>query len=128
MGAIDKLKRLTGENIKLPEEGRADDARRSQQISPAKKVALDELRRRIDDVMFRRWEKDKLAANRKITPTQDNLKEFVSGEEIENDSGKFFLVSDVVRGSCPHGYRNISAKHLVLWRLCFVLIPLILKV
>ena len=85
MSSIDKLKRLTGENIKPPEEGRADEARRSQQISPTKKVALDELRRRIDDVMSRRREKDQLAVNRKINPARDNLKEFVSGEEIEND-------------------------------------------
>ncbi|MEN6489612.1 MAG: ribonuclease H-like domain-containing protein, partial [Smithella sp.] len=34
--------------------------------------------------------------------------EYVSGEEIENDFGKFFLICDLVRGSCRHGHRNIS--------------------
>ena len=110
MGSIDKLKRLTGENIKPPEGGsrRVDEAKRIHTSSSEKQSQLDELRRRIDDVMLRRREKDQLAANRKINPARDNLQEFVSGEEIENDSGKFFLASYVVRGSCPHGYRNIS--------------------
>ena len=114
MGSIDKLKRLTGENIKPPEGGsrRVDEAKRIHTSSSEKQSQLDELRRRIDDVMSRGREKDQLAVNRKINPARDNLKEFVSGEEIENDSGKFFLVSDVVRGSYPYGYRNISAMRL----------------
>lgn len=96
MSSIDKLKRLTGENIKAPGE------------PSTKKVQLEELRRRIDDVMSRRKDRDRMAKSRKMNAAGDNLKEFVSGEEIENDSGKFFLVSEVVRGSSRHGYRNIS--------------------
>lgn len=91
MKSIEKLKRLTGENIKAPTE------------PAAKTEKLDELRRRIDNVMSRRREHD-----RKINTGKDNLQEFVSGEEIENDYGKFFLISDVVRGSFRHGHRNIS--------------------
>ena len=99
MSSIEKLKRLTGENVKAPAE------------PSAKNIKLDELRRRIDDVMSRRRERDRLAANRKINATEDNLKEFVAGEEIENNSGKFFLASDVVRGSSRHGHRNISETY-----------------
>jgi uncharacterized protein len=96
MKSIDKLRRLTGENIKVPAEPVAKDEK------------LAELRRRIDDVMSRRREHDPSTANRKTSTRGDNLQEFVSGEEIENDYGKFFLISDVVRGSCRHGHRLIS--------------------
>lgn len=96
MKSIEKLKRLTGENIKETTE-------------PAtKNEKINELRRRIDDVMSRRREHDRIAANRKTNTGRDNLQEFVSGEEIENDFGKFFLITDVVRGSFRHGHRNIS--------------------
>lgn len=94
MKSIEKLKRLTGENINMP-------------VQPAEKNKdIADLRRRIDAVMSRSRERDRIAANRKIN-VADNLKEFVSGEEVENEYGKFFLVSDVVRGSCRHGHRNI---------------------
>jgi uncharacterized protein YprB with RNaseH-like and TPR domain len=96
MNSIEKLKRLTGENIKASVE------------PAAKNEKLAELRRRIDDVMSRSHKHGRIAANRKINTACDNLQEFVCGEEIENDYGKFFLISDVVRGSCRHGHRNIS--------------------
>lgn len=92
MSSIDKLKRLTGEKIETPAE-------------PAdKNIRIDELRRRIDDIMARRRESDR----KKTNSAKDNLEEFVAGEEIENSAGKFFLVSDLVRGSSRHGFRNIS--------------------
>jgi uncharacterized protein len=108
MSSIDKLKRLTGENIKPPEEGRAGEVRKVSQTPQAGKESLDELRRRIDEVMSRRREKDKMAASVKGGTARDNLREFVSGEEIENESGRFFLISEVVRGASRHGHRNIS--------------------
>ncbi len=94
MKSIDKLKRLTGENIDIP----------AQPVEKNKDIA--DLRRRIEAVMSRSRERDRIAAMRK-TNSVDNLKEFVSGDEIENDYGKFFLASEVVRGSCRHGHRNI---------------------
>jgi len=95
MSSIDKLKRLTGENIKASAE------------SSAKKVRIDELRRRIDDVMSRRSRQAQAELRQKTTALKDNLQEFVAGEEIENELGKFFLVSDIVHASSRHGYRNI---------------------
>ncbi|MEN6331834.1 MAG: ribonuclease H-like domain-containing protein [Smithella sp.] len=96
MNSIDKLKRLTGEHIKAPTE------------PTVKNEKLADLRRRIDDIMSRPHKFNQDAANRKINASADKLKEYVSGEEIENDFGKFFLICDLVRGSCRHGHRNIS--------------------
>jgi uncharacterized protein len=95
MSSIDKLKRLTGENIKVSAE------------SSEKKVQIDELRRRIDDVMSRRGRQTQPELKRKESPVKDNLHEYVAGEEIENELGRFFLVSGVVHASSRHGYRNI---------------------
>lgn len=95
MKSIDKLKRLIGEINKIPKQ-------------PSEKSKnIDDLRRRIDAVISRGRERDRIAAKRKKTNIADNLKEYVSGEEIENDYGKFFLISEIVRGSCRHGHRNI---------------------
>ncbi|MEN6373262.1 MAG: ribonuclease H-like domain-containing protein [Smithella sp.] len=96
MNSIDKLKRLTGENIKAPTK------------PTEKNEKLADLRRRIDDIMSRPHKFNQDAANRRMTSATDKLKELVSGEEIENDFGKFFLICDIVRGSCRHGHRNIS--------------------
>jgi len=95
MSSIDKLKRLMGENIKAPAE------------TSAKKAQLDELRRRIDDVMERRGRQAPAELKQNKTAVKDNLHEYVAGEEIENELGKFFLVSEVVQGSSRHGHRNI---------------------
>ena len=95
MSPIDKLKRLTGENVKTHAE------------SSAKKVQIDELRRRIDDVMARRNRHAQNELRQKTSVGKDNLQEYVAGEEIENELGKFFLASGVVHASSRHGYRNI---------------------
>ncbi|MBE3144570.1 MAG: hypothetical protein IMZ61_11695, partial [Planctomycetes bacterium] len=99
MSSIDKLKRLTGENIQ--KEG-VNDAKRIHPSSPSKKVEIDELRRRIETVMNRRPQQPKTSTGEK-----NNLAEIVEGVEIENDHGRFFLASEVVRGSSRHGHRNI---------------------
>jgi hypothetical protein len=78
MSPIDKLKRLTGENVKTHAE------------SSAKKVQIDELRRRIDDVMARRNRHAQNELRQKTSVGKDNLQEYVAGEEIENELGNFF--------------------------------------
>jgi uncharacterized protein YprB with RNaseH-like and TPR domain len=95
MSSIDKLKRLTGENVKTPVD------------SPAKKIQIDELRRRIDDVMSRRGRQNQTELRPKALPVKDNLHEYVAGEEIGNELGEFFLASCIVHASSRHGYRNI---------------------
>jgi uncharacterized protein YprB with RNaseH-like and TPR domain len=99
MKSIDKLKRLTGENI--PKD-MVDEAQRIHPSSPSRKTEIDELRHRIETVMNRRPQQPKLP-----TDGENNLAEVVPGEEIENEHGRFFLVSDIVSGSSRHGYRNI---------------------
>jgi hypothetical protein len=95
MSSIDKLKRLTGENIKVPEK-----------CAP-QRPEIEELRRRIDAIMKRTNQKERPATKQKKSAGRDNLPDFVDGEEIENKHGRFFLVSDLVRSSSRHGYRNI---------------------
>jgi uncharacterized protein YprB with RNaseH-like and TPR domain len=99
MNSIEKLKRLTGENIP---KGRIGEAERIHPSSPSKKAEIDELRHRIETVINRKPQQPKTS-----TSGKNNLAEIVSGEEIENDHGRFFLVSEVVRGSSRHGHRNI---------------------
>ena len=99
MKSIDKLKRLTGENI--PQK-KVDEPQRIHPLSPSRKMEIDELRHRIDTVMNRRRQQPKTA-----TGTENNLAEIVEGVEIENEHGRFFLVSDIVSGSSRHGHRNI---------------------
>jgi uncharacterized protein len=96
MNSIEKLKRLTGEKTKAPEK------------PSSKQVQIDELRRRIDTIMSRRPNRHKSASENKFDADKINLSAIVPGEEIENDHGRFFLASEVVRGSIRHGYRNIS--------------------
>ena len=98
MKSIDKLKRLTGENI-LKEKGAEEKPH--QPSSSSRKTEIDELRHRIDTVMNRRPQR------RPAPDIKSNLTEIVQGEEIENEHGRFFLVSDTVSGSSRHGHRNI---------------------
>lgn len=99
MKSIDKLRRLTGENI--PKE-KVDEEKHHQPSSPSRKTEIDELRHRIETVMNRRPQQPKLP-----TDGKNNLAEIVEGVEIENEHGRFFLVSDIVSGSSRHGHRNI---------------------
>ena len=108
MKSIDKLKRLTGENIikRPPVEGRTDEA---QRINPSleRQRQLDDLRRRIETVVSRSHAHNKTAASEAQARGNRGLIEILSGEEIENKHGRFFLVSHVVRGTSRHGHRNI---------------------
>jgi uncharacterized protein YprB with RNaseH-like and TPR domain len=99
MKSIDKLKRLTGENI-LKEK--VDEPRCIHPSSPSRKTEIDELRHRIETVMHRRPQQPKMSPS-----TENNLAEIIEGVEIENEHGRFFLVSEIVSGSSRHGHRNI---------------------
>ncbi len=108
MNSIEKLKRLTGENIKsAPEKSTVDNAAHIHQSSE-KQSQLADLRRRIETVVTRSQTANKTA--KEITVARGNaaLAEIVPGEETENDYGKFFLISDKVLGGSRHGHRHIS--------------------
>ena len=95
MNSIEKLKRLTGEKTKASEK------------PSSKQFQIDELRRRIDTIMSRRPNRQQSASEKKFEVEEINLAEIVPGEETENDYGRFFLASEVIRGSSRHGHRNI---------------------
>jgi hypothetical protein len=95
MNSIEKLKRLTGEKTKAPEK------------PSSKQVQIDDLRRRIDTIISRRPDRNQSASEKKFDADKINLSKIVPGEETENDHGRFFLVSEVIRGSSRHGHRNI---------------------
>ncbi|HBL53579.1 MAG TPA: hypothetical protein DDZ34_06040 [Syntrophaceae bacterium] len=103
MKSIDKLKRLTGENI-------APKKAQQAQTVPAtseKQEQLADLRRRIDSVVTRAAMRSKAAQDEARLRGNQGLAEILSGEEIENEHGRFFLVSDRVSGASRHGHRNL---------------------
>ena len=104
MKSIDKLKRLTGENIP---EGKVDEAQSIQQLSASKKAEIEELRRRIEAVVSRTQAASKADRQQAAANGNMRLTEILCGEEIENNHGRFLLVSNVVRGASPHGHRRI---------------------
>jgi hypothetical protein len=99
MNSIEKLKRLTGEKTKAPEK------------PSSKQVQIDELRRRLDTIISRRPDRNQSASEKKYDADKINLSKIVPGEETENDHGRFFLVSEVIRGSSRHGHRNIRETY-----------------
>jgi uncharacterized protein YprB with RNaseH-like and TPR domain len=99
MNSIEKLKRLTGEKTKAPEK------------PSSKQVQIDDLRRRIDTIISRRPDRYQSASEKKFDADKINLSKIVPGEETENDHGRFFLVSEVIRGSSRHGHRNIRETY-----------------
>jgi hypothetical protein len=108
MKSIDKLKRLTGEAITTnPEKDRQETTRPASPSSSERQSQLDDLRRRIDSVITRRQAGSKSAAAEVLTRGNQGLAEILSGEEIENEHGRFFLVSNVVSGTSRHGHRNL---------------------
>ena len=108
MKSIDKLKRLTGENIIKPTaENCGMDKAQHMNPSSQRQGQLDDLRRRIETVVSRSNVCNKTTASEALARGNRGLIEMLSGEEIENKHGRFFLSSDVVRGTSRHGYRNI---------------------
>jgi uncharacterized protein YprB with RNaseH-like and TPR domain len=108
MKSIDKLKRLTGENIIKPAaQDCGMDKPQHNHPSSQRQEQLDDLRRRIETVVSRSNAHDKTAASEALARGNRGLIEMLRGEEIENKHGRFFLLSDVVRGASRYGYRNI---------------------
>ena len=103
MKSIDKLKRLTGEAV-APETKEQTAATTS---SPERKAELEELRRRIDNVVTRAATHSRAAREEARERGHRGLSEILEGCEIENEHGRFFLVSRVVKSSSPHGNRSI---------------------
>ena len=100
MKSIDKLKRLTGEDV----AAKTKDQAQTVSSSSERQSQLDELRRRIDRVVTRAQTRNHATAQIR---GNRGLIEILEGCEIENEHGRFFLVSNVVRGASPHGNRNI---------------------
>ncbi len=103
MKSIDKLKRLTGEST-APKTTDQDGTLPS---SSGRRAEIDELRRRIDSVVTRAAARSKAAQDEARSRGNRGLSEILEGDEIENEYGRFFLVSNVVRGGSPHGNRSI---------------------
>ena len=109
MKSIDKLKRLTGEDVapQKQEHAVADKEQSPQAPSSERKAEIDELRRRIDNVVTRAAARSRAAQDEARTRGNKGLTEILEGCEIENEHGRFFLVSRVVKSSSPHGNRSI---------------------
>jgi uncharacterized protein len=106
MKSIDKLKRLTGENVQTPSENGGTNEARPGDLS-AKRIRIDDLRRRIENVVSRTEARSRAALSEATARGNQGLIEILAGCEMENEHGKFFLVSNLVHGSSPHGHRNI---------------------
>lgn len=103
MKSIDKLKRLTGEDVAEKKIEQAETI-----PSPSERQSkLDDLRRRIDSVVTRTASRSKAVQEEAQSRGNRGLSEILEGSEVENEHGRFFLVSNIVRGASPHGNRNI---------------------
>lgn len=102
MKSIDKLKRLTGEDV-APKKTEPQ----TSPPSTEKQSQLADLRRRIENVVTRSEVRSRASLSEKQERGNRLLAEILSGEEIENEHGRFFLVSRVMRGPSLHGHRNI---------------------
>ncbi|HQL01268.1 MAG TPA: ribonuclease H-like domain-containing protein [Smithellaceae bacterium] len=103
MKSIDKLKRLTGEAgqpVKKEVPAEAFSAERQAQ--------LKELRLRIESVVSRSQARSRAALSEKTARGNQGLAELLEGCEVENDEGRFFLVSRMMRGASPHGHSVIQ--------------------
>ncbi|MRR17599.1 MAG: hypothetical protein EG826_14210 [Deltaproteobacteria bacterium] len=102
MKSIDKLKRLTGESTapKTTDQDRTIP-------SSGRRTEIDELRRRIDTVVSRSAALGRATREEARERGHRGLAEILEGCEIENEHGRFFLVSRVVKSSNPHGNRSI---------------------
>ena len=103
MKSIDKLKRLTGEDVAAKTKNQVQTISSSSE----RQFQLDELRRRIERVVANAQTRSHAKASEAQNRGNRGLIEILSGEEIENEHGRFFLVSNVVRGTSLHGNRNI---------------------
>jgi len=104
MKSIDKLKRLTGETDVPTITGKPGPGPAS--ASSEKQARIDDLRRRMDNIDVRAA-RSRAMQDEKRTRGNRGLSEILSGEEIINEHGSFFLLSDAVRGASRHGHRNL---------------------
>jgi len=107
MKSIDKLKRLTGEDV----AAKTKDQAQTIPSSSERQSQLDELRRRIDRVVRRAQTRSYAAVSEAQVRGNRGLIEILEGCEIENEHGRFFLVSHIVRGASPYGNRNIREAY-----------------
>ncbi len=107
MKSIDKLKRLTGEDVAEKKKDRSEAIPSSSE----RQSQLDDLRRRIDSVVSRAVTRSKAAQDEARARGNRGLIEILSGEEIENEHGRFFLVSDLLSGASRHGHRNMREAY-----------------
>ncbi len=103
MKSIDKLKRLTGETVSPHKKDQAQTVLSSSN----RQAQLDELRRRIENVVTRSQAQSRASLSERQALGNRGLSEILDGSEIENEHGRFFLVSNAVSGTSPHGNRNI---------------------
>jgi uncharacterized protein len=101
--SIDKLKRLTGETAAAKTTGKPESA----SSSPEKQAQLKDLRRRIDNIVTRAAARSQAAQDEAKERGNCGLAEVLDGEEIKNEHGRFFLVSNAVCGASRHGHRHI---------------------
>ncbi len=112
MKSIDKLKRLTGEDIKKPPRGHSEDkAGLLQTSSSEKQKQIDDLRRRIESVVRRTQTRNTSIQAETATRGNLELMEILKGREIENEHGRFFLASEIMSGASRHGHRNIREAY-----------------
>lgn len=103
MKSIDKLKRLTGETGEKPKREQAQ----TTATSPERLSQLSDLRRRIESVVTRTQTRNTSIKAETAARGNQGLMEILKGSEIENEHGRFFLLSDVMSGASRHGHRNI---------------------
>jgi len=103
MKSIDKLKRLTGEDVAEKKKDRSEAIPSSSE----RQSQLDDLRRRIENVVSRTVTRSKGAQDEARDRGNRGLIDILSGEEIENEHGRFLLVSDLLSGASRHGHRNM---------------------
>jgi hypothetical protein len=108
MKSIEKLKRLTGENIKLPQqESGVNDATPIPPDASEKHARLDDLRRRIETVTSRVDGRSRAVKDEARVRGNQGLADILEGCEVENEHGRFFLVTRMNRGASSHGHRAI---------------------
>lgn len=99
MKSIDKLKILTGEAEALKKTEISKEA-----SAAPRQEQLRDLRQRIENVVNRAQTRSHAALADRRARGHQALADMLEGCEVENEQGRFFLVSRVMRGSSPHGH------------------------
>jgi uncharacterized protein YprB with RNaseH-like and TPR domain len=102
MKSIEKLKRLTGE-ASQPKKAQVT----AEAFSSGRQSQLKDLRERIESVVSRTQIRSQAVLSEAQARGNRGLADILSGEEIENEHGRFFLSSGKLSGASRHGHRNI---------------------